>query len=135
MGRLRYFVPFYRRSRTCRRPATLELAFRRLGADVRVPLLHADAARAHGRDHVPAGAAAGVLIGWELRTFILVTGVSVTILYSFTGGIEAVIWTDVVQSFVLIGGALVCLAILLLRMPEGPGQVFRLAGDHEIRPR
>jgi SSS family solute:Na+ symporter len=39
----------------------------------------------------------------------------------------------VVQSFVLIGGALACAGLLVFNMPEGPGQVFRVAsGDHKF---
>jgi len=42
------------------------------------------------------------------------------------GGIEAVIWTDVIQSIVLWLGGAVCVAYVLLHMPEGPGQVFAI---------
>ena len=45
-------------------------------------------------------------------------------------GIEAVIWTDVLQSLILIGGALIVL-LLLFGMPEGPAQMFRLAADQD----
>src|SRR5690606_21885163 len=58
-----------------------------------------------------------------------VTGVTVTI-YTLLGGIEAVIWTDAVQGFVLIGGALLCLLMLLFGMPGGPGQMFSVASMH-----
>jgi len=37
-----------------------------------------------------------------------------------------VIWTEAIQGFILIGGALVCLAVLLFSMPEGPMQTFRI---------
>lgn len=50
------------------------------------------------------------LTGWSLTTLILVTGV-ITVLYTLISGIEAVIWADVVQSFVLIGGALACMVL------------------------
>src|SRR5262245_19442662 len=40
------------------------------------------------------------ITGWPVPTIILLVGVSVTI-YSMVGGLEAVIWTDVVQSGVL----------------------------------
>ncbi len=66
------------------------------------------------------------LTGWDLRTIIVVMGVMVTI-YTLLGGIEAVIWTDVVQSVVLTLGAALCLGVLLMRMPEGPGQVWEIA--------
>jgi SSS family transporter len=41
------------------------------------------------------------------------------ILYTFLGGIQAVIWTDVLQAVVLLGGALVSLAIALMSV-ENP---------------
>ena len=47
------------------------------------------------------------------------TGLLVT-LYTLLGGIEAVIWTDVVQSIVLMGGALLIFGMLIFSMPEGP---------------
>jgi SSS family solute:Na+ symporter len=68
------------------------------------------------------------LTGWSLTTLILVAGL-VTILYTMVGGIEAVIWADMVQSFVLIGGALACAGLLVFGMPEGPGQLFEIAGE------
>lgn len=36
------------------------------------------------------------------------------------GGMEAVIWMDVVQGFLLVGGGLLCIAILLFRPEGGP---------------
>ena len=63
------------------------------------------------------------LLGLDAATIILVMGVLVT-LYTMLGGIEAVIWTDVIQSIVLTVGAIVIAAMLLFGMPEGPGQVF-----------
>jgi SSS family solute:Na+ symporter len=53
------------------------------------------------------------------------------IVYTLVGGMEAVIWTDVVQSIVFIVGALVCVGILFLGMPKGPGQLFEIADAHK----
>ncbi len=49
---------------------------------------------------------------------VIVMGV-LSIIYCTLGGIEAVIWTDTIQTFVLFGGALLCLffAISRFRMP------------------
>ena len=69
------------------------------------------------------------LTGWDVRAIIVVTGVLV-IAYTLLGGIEAVIWTDVVQSIVLTAGILLSLFVLLTGMPEGAGQVFQIAGEH-----
>jgi len=69
------------------------------------------------------------LTGWDIRVIIIVTGLMVTI-YTLLGGIEAVIWTDVVQSIVLIAGAILCAILILTGMPEGPGQLFQIANEH-----
>jgi SSS family solute:Na+ symporter len=70
-----------------------------------------------------------VLLGWDIRWIIIATGISVT-LYTFVGGILAVIWTDAIQTVVLVGGALLCAALLVLGLPEGPSQMFRIAAEH-----
>ena len=66
-----------------------------------------------------------VLMGWDLGTVIIVTSVAI-IIYSMLGGMKAVIWTEAIQGFILIGGALVCLAVLMFSMPEGPIQTFEI---------
>ncbi len=66
------------------------------------------------------------LTGWDVKTIILVTGLIVT-LYTLLGGIEAVIWTDAVQSVVLVAGAVYCVYLIFANMPEGAGQLFELA--------
>ncbi len=58
------------------------------------------------------------LLGWDLVSVILTLGV-LTIAYTAAGGFEAVVWTDVVQSIVLLGGALLCLILLLANIPGG----------------
>lgn len=70
-----------------------------------------------------------VLLGWDIRAVILVTGVAV-VLYTMVGGIEGVIWTDTIQGAVLTLGAVTCAVLIPLRMPEGPGQVFEVAARH-----
>ncbi len=69
------------------------------------------------------------LLGWDMVTLIVVTGI-LTTAYTFIGGIEAVIWTDVAQVIVLFGGAILCVVLLITAMPEGPGQVLTVAGEH-----
>jgi SSS family solute:Na+ symporter len=43
--------------------------------------------------------------GWDIATAILVLGV-VTLIYTYLGGMEAVIWTDFVQFIIYLSGAL-----------------------------
>ena len=72
------------------------------------------------------------MFGWDISAIIIATGL-ITLLFSVLGGISAVVWTDAVQGIVLIIGALACAAILTFGMPEGPGQLFRIAAaDHKF---
>ena len=126
---VRWFVPHYRRTGAISAYEHLEARF---GAWARtyavVCYLLTQLARM-GSIMFLVALALNRLLGWDLPTIIVATGVLVT-LYTLLGGIEAVIWTDVVQSIVLTGGALVCAGVLLFGMPEGPGQLFTIASEH-----
>ena len=69
------------------------------------------------------------MFGWDIGTIIIVTGV-ITLIYSLLGGLAAVVWTDAIQGIILIVGAIVCAVILTFDMPEGPGQLFEIASEH-----
>jgi SSS family solute:Na+ symporter len=71
-----------------------------------------------------------VIMGVPIASVLLVTGVVVT-LYAVVGGIVAVIWTDALQAFVLIAGALACLALMLWRLPDGPAGLLATAAAHD----
>jgi len=58
-------------------------------------------------------------------TAIVIFG-GITCFYTVLGGIEAVIWTDVVQTFVLLGGALLCVVVVVAKLPGGLVQVFEI---------
>lgn len=72
------------------------------------------------------------MFGWNISAIIIATG-ALTLIYAVVGGISAVVWTDTIQGIILIVGALACAAILTFGMPEGPGQLFRIAAaDHKF---
>jgi SSS family solute:Na+ symporter len=56
--------------------------------------------------------------GWDLPTSILVTGL-VTVVYTYLGGMQAVIWTDLIQFVIYILGALFAGLVLLGKLPGG----------------
>ena len=62
----------------------------------------------------------------SLPQIILVAGLLVSA-YTILGGLEAVIWTDVVQGIALMSGGLFCLPIIIWQLPEGFGQLFSVA--------
>jgi solute:Na+ symporter, SSS family len=67
--------------------------------------------------YLPALALAAVA-NFDLTACILVMGV-LCIVYTVAGGIEAVIWTDVAQTLVLMGGAVFGLVIAVTRIEGG----------------
>lgn len=70
------------------------------------------------------------LLGWDIVAVILILGF-LTILYTVVGGIEAVIWTDVVQAIVLLGGGLVCAGLLLVNIPGGASNALASAWEQD----
>ena len=74
-----------------------------------------------------------ILLGWPLGLTILVMA-TIAILYTVLGGIQAVIWTDVVQMFLMFGGMALCLVLMVTRLPGDVtfGDAIYIAGitDH-----
>jgi SSS family solute:Na+ symporter len=60
---------------------------------------------------------------------ILITGVCVS-LYTVMGGIDAVLWTDVIQTILLAVGGFVCAAAVVLKLPGGLREIFSMAWQH-----
>lgn len=71
-----------------------------------------------------------ILLGWNILVIIAITGVCVTV-YTFVGGIVAVIWNDAIQTIILIVGALTCMVILVVSLPGGASQLFEIAREHD----
>ncbi|MCZ2342299.1 MAG: sodium/solute symporter [Bacteroidales bacterium] len=59
--------------------------------------------------------------GWDIMMSIAVMGVA-TIVYTYLGGMEAVIWTDLVQFIVYISGAIAAAIVILMNIPGGWGE-------------
>ncbi len=54
---------------------------------------------------------------------------ALTLLYTFEGGMAAVIWTDVVQMFIYVGGTVVAIATLGNHVPGGWSQIHLVAAQ------
>ena len=121
------FLPFFRRGNMTSAYEFLEM---RYGPSVRVygavAFLVAQVVRL-------------AMILWLLSLLIQqVTGLSPTTaivlgglfvgLYTVIGGIDAVIWTDVLQTVVLLLGGILCLWVILEALPGGLGQIVDQAG-------
>lgn len=124
----RFFVPYYRRSGYISAYRSLEDRFGRwAGTYAVVCYLLTQIARVGSILYLVA-LAMEPLTGWDVRVIILLTGVLVTI-YTLVGGIEAVIWTDVVQSVVLFVGMIACAALLIVETPGGLTQILNVSGE------
>lgn len=69
-----------------------------------------------------------LITGLSYAESILLTGVF-TVLYTYYGGLRAVIWVDVVQMFLYIFGALAALAVLHDLVPGGWQGIAAAAGE------
>jgi len=68
----------------------------------------------------------------EVTSIAIIT--LLTLIYTFEGGLAAVIWTDVVQTFIYVGGTLVGLVTILHLVPGGWASVQAIASPlHKFR--
>ena len=70
------------------------------------------------------------MTAWNIYFIIAIVGLA-TIIYTFFGGIEGVVWSDVTQGFLLIGGGIVSLFFLLFSAPGGPVNILDVAQSAE----
>ncbi len=67
--------------------------------------------------------------GLQVETCILLGGIFVAF-YTIIGGIDAVVWTDVLQTIVLVAGGLACFWIIVDALPGGLNQIIHVAQSH-----
>ena len=65
----------------------------------------------------------GSLTGISVNVLIIVMGV-IAIIYSYTGGLKSVLWTDFIQGSVLLIGVTFALVFLLAHIDGGLGAIF-----------
>ena len=76
--------------------------------------------------------ALATFLGIDPYTIVLVLGITIVVL-TLLGGLEAIVWMDVIQGFLLIGGGLLCVGLLLWLPEGGPSQVMSIAAEnHKI---
>lgn len=78
--------------------------------------------------YLPALALATITPMTEQQS-ILLMGV-LSIIYCALGGLEAVVWTDTIQSFVLLGGALFSLVLIVMQVDGGLAGFLATAAEH-----
>jgi SSS family solute:Na+ symporter len=121
----KYFVPFYRSNGEISAYTNLE---KRFGAWARtyavVCFLLTQLARM-GSIFFGISLTLQALTGYSMETIMLVTGICI-IIYTVMGGIEAVIWTEVVQGVLKTLGAILILYLIIVDMPGGVSKIIEI---------
>ena len=125
-----FFVPFYRRNGEISAYTHLERRFGPWARTYAVVCYLLTQLGRMGTILYLVALALAPLAGWDVKTIIIVVGVLVTV-YTLLGGIEAVIWTDVVQSIVLTVGILISVIVLIVQMPGGLSEFSAIAMENE----
>ena len=115
----KYVVPYYRRMKLVSVYSFLE---ERLGGWARFYGSISFLLYMVGRSAVILYLAAMLMstfISVPIEYLILILG-AITILYTLLGGMEAVVWTDVMQSAIMVGGGLFCAGFLGWHVLSGP---------------
>lgn len=126
----RWFVPFYRHSKSISAYQHLENRFgpwARLYATI--CFLLTQTARMGTVIYLLA-LAVGPLTGWNVKVTILVTGIAMTF-FTLLGGIKAVVWVGVLQSVVLIAGVTIALTSLVSNVSGGVEEIFRIGSSEQ----
>ncbi|WP_262248973.1 sodium:solute symporter [Parapedobacter soli] len=129
---VKYFVPFYRTSGDVSAYTHLE---HRFGAWARtyavVCFLLTQLARM-GSIFFGIALSLQALTGYDMTTIMVVTGFCIVI-YTVMGGIEAVIWTEVVQGILLTFGGLLILYLVVMNVDGGVSSIIDVGmADHKF---
>jgi len=124
----KYAVPYYRKAQLISVYEFLEV---RLGQWGRVYAALSFVLYMIGRSAVIfylAGLLLNTIAPWNIVVFIILMG-AITVFYSLLGGMEAVIWTDVFQSIIMLAGIIFCAVLLSIKVFAGPDFLLQSAFD------
>lgn len=115
---VKYYLPFFRRLKVASAYEYLEHRFnaatRLMASAVFITFMVARMALVL---YLPSLALTAVT-GIDIYVCIVLMGI-VTIAYCTMGGVEAVVWGDVIQGFILVGGALLAVGYLVFNTEDG----------------
>lgn len=117
------FLPFFRRGRVTSAYEYLESRF---GPSIRVYAATAFIVGQLFRVSIVLYLVSLVIhemTGLSSTQCILISGLFVAA-YTVVGGIKAVIWTDVIQTGILMLGGILCVAVIVYQLPGGLEQIF-----------
>lgn len=126
----RYFVPFYRHTGEISAYTHLEHRFGPWARTYAVVCFLLTQLARMGSIFFGIALSLQALTGFSMQLIMVVMGVCI-ILYTVTGGMEAVIWTEVVQAVIKTGGAMLILYVVIRDVPEGVGSIVEIGKTHD----
>ncbi|WP_430809648.1 MULTISPECIES: sodium:solute symporter family transporter [unclassified Carboxylicivirga] len=127
---IKYYLPFFRRLKIGTAYEYLELRFNRavrwMASAFFIIFMVTRIAVVLFLPSLALHAVTGFSVYWS----IIIMGI-VTIIYCTSGGIEAVVWGDVIQGFILLGGALMALVFMLFGVDGGLGGFIDISMDNQ----
>ncbi|WP_439183322.1 sodium:solute symporter family transporter [Carboxylicivirga taeanensis] len=127
---IRYYLPFFRRLNIGTAYEYLEMRFNRTVRWVASVLFILFMITRIAIVLFLPSLALHTVTGFSVYWSIIIMGV-VTIVYCTSGGIEAVVWGDVIQGFILFAGALFALVFMVAGVDGGLGGFIQLSLDQD----
>jgi SSS family solute:Na+ symporter len=121
----KYFVPFYRNTGGISAYTHLEHRFGLWARTYAVVFFILTQIARMGTIFFGIALTLQALTGYSMQTIMLVTGVCI-IFYTVLGGIEAVIWTEVVQAIIKTLGAFLIIFLIIHQMPGGLSKIIEI---------
>lgn len=121
----KYFIPFYRNSGGVSAYTHLEHRFGVWARTYAVVCFLLTQLARMGSIFFGIALTLQALTGYDLKTIMLVMGLCI-IFYTVLGGMEAVIWTEVVQAVIKTAGAIIILVLIIRDMPGGISRIIEI---------
>jgi solute:Na+ symporter, SSS family len=121
----KYFIPFYRQSGEISAYTHLEHRFGPWARTYAVLCFLLTQLARIGSVFFGIALSLQALTGFSMSTIMIVVGI-IIIIYTVLGGIEAVIWTEVVQAIIKTLGAVLILYLVISKMPGGVQRIIEI---------
>ncbi|MDB4919550.1 sodium:solute symporter [Mucilaginibacter sp.] len=121
----KYFVPFYRNTGEISAYTHFEKRFGPWARTYAVVCFLLTQIARMGSIFFGIALSLQALTRFDMKTIMLVMGISI-IIYTVLGGIEAVIWTEVVQAVIKTFGAFLIVYLIITDMPGGINQIVQV---------
>jgi len=128
----KYFVPFYRRTGEVSAYTHLEKRFGPWARTYAVICFLLTQLARMGSIFFGIALSLQALTGYSMQSIMMVVGTCI-IIYTVLGGIEAVIWTEVVQAVIKTLGAFLILYLIVRNIPGGASRIIEIGkADHKF---